>query len=425
MPRYAVLLGLGASLLAAVMPPALAMDLKPGATAATPAGVNRAASNVEIVVGKDDTLADILVGQGISPSSRRAVLKAISDVFDPASLQIGARLRLTLAPEDPLANAATSPSHVVQAIELTSGETVALTIHVDADSGLAANASTVPLPAASVPASTQVASRPAEDGQFVVRHVAGIVGPNFRRTLQAVKLPPSLIDEIALGFKADPAQHATLPQTAAFDVIYEGVLRDGKFDDPQLRYATVNDGGKVRRIYRYQTDDATTALMRADGQGVALIDLGRPLQIDARITSPFGWRIHPVFGDRRFHEGVDFGAPTGTPVVAACDGVIEDIGWRGNYGDYIRLRHDGHVATAYAHLSSFARGLRRGSPVKRGDVIAYVGRSGVATGPHLYYEVLVDGKQIDPMKTPPAVPVSLTGTQLAEFRKFVETAAEE
>src|SRR5262249_50705672 len=173
-----------------------------------------------------------------------------------------------------------------------------------------------------------------------------------------------------------------------------------------------------------ETEDQTT-LMQEDGHGVALVDLGKPLRIDARITSPYGWRIHPVFGDRRFHEGVDFGAPTGTPVVATSDGVVEDIGWRGNYGKYIRLRHDGHPATAYAHLSRFAAGLQRGSTGERGGVIAFVGRSGVATGPHLYYEVLVDGKQIDPMKSVPAVPVSLTGQQLAEFQKYVETTPEE
>ena len=318
------------------------------------------------------------------------------------------------------------------------------TVHVDAETPLpgqvalparpgapAGQASTTP-PATSGNASIWIAGNGQQQDdadQFVVRRAAGIVGPNFRKTLQAEHLPTSLINEILIGFKAVPGQHPAphdaIPQNAAFEVIYEGVQHAGTFDTPQLRYAMINDGRKTRRIYRYQTDDATTALMQADGHGVALIDLGRPLQINARITSPFGWRIHPVFGDLRFHEGVDFGAPTGTPVVATSDGVIEDIGWRGNYGDYVRLRHDGHLATAYAHLSAVARGLKRGSVVKRGDVIAYVGRTGVATGPHLYYEVLVDGKQIDPMKTPPAVPVRLQGAQLAEFQKYVETNPEE
>lgn len=420
-----------------------------------PAADSDDASSIEVVVRRGDSLGKILKAQPISDDNRQAVLAAIGDIFDPSSLQVGSHLRFTFAPTsdaqaaDPrstgqkvAAAPARSSARLIQTVELIADGGTTFTIHVDAETPLPAQAAALPAKpgtsaasSSSAPSTTSNASiwtaangqQQTDDAdQFVVRRAAGIVGPNFRKTLQAVHLPAPLINEILIGFKAAPGQHPAprdvIPQNAAFEVIYEGVQNGSKFDTPQLRYAMINDGRKTRRIYRYQTDDATTALMQADGHGVALIDLGRPLQINARITSPFGWRIHPVFGDRRFHEGVDFGAPTGTPVIATSDGVIEDIGWRGNYGDYIRLRHDGHLATAYAHLSAFARGLKRGSTVKRGDVIAYVGRTGVATGPHLYYEVLVDGKQIDPMKTPPAVPVSLQGAQLAEFEKYVETA---
>lgn len=464
-----------ASLLGLSVEPAAARDLadrsantqpsvsRPPAQApqSAPAAAGLVVSTADVTVDKGDTLAKLLAAQGVPADNRRAVLAAISDIFDPASLQPGSRLRLTFAP--PAADAAgapaAAPARLVQTVELMSGDTTSITVHIDAprqvseqdiahalrghsagqppaaqvSAGKPAKASIWTAnrqPAAGGAGDQQQASSlspglaPADDGQFIVRHVTGTVGKNLRTALLAEELPPSLVDEIMLGFKTGPGQRPALHGTASFDVIYEGVQRAGRLDEPQLRYAMLDDGGKTRRIYRYQTDDQTTTLMQDDGHGVALLDLGKPLQIDARITSPFGWRIHPVFGDRRFHEGVDFGAPTGTPVVAASDGVVEDIGWRGNYGKYIRLRHDGRLATAYAHLSGFARGLQRGSTVKRGDVIAYVGRSGVATGPHLYYEVLVDGKQIDPLK-PTAVPVSLTGQQLAEFQRYVETTPEE
>ena len=116
----------------------------------------------------------------------------------------------------------------------------------------------------------------------------------------------------------------------------------------------------------------------------------------AQISSPFGWRIHPVLHVRLFHKGVDYEASAGTPVRAAADGVIEDYGYRGNYGNYIRLRHTGRLETAYAHLAGFSPVLAAGASVHRGDVIGYVGTTGISTGPHLYYEVLVDGRQIDP-----------------------------
>jgi murein DD-endopeptidase MepM/ murein hydrolase activator NlpD len=146
------------------------------------------------------------------------------------------------------------------------------------------------------------------------------------------------------------------------------------------------------------------------------VALSEPLK-HTKVTSPYGWRVHPVLGAWRFHEGVDFGAPKGTPVLAAAGGVVTDIGRRGNYGEYIRLRHGSHVQTAYAHLSGFAHGLHVGSAVARGQVIGYVGRSGLATGPHLYYEVIVDGHRLDPLKiaAQPAGPAPIrTAARVAE-----------
>lgn len=128
---------------------------------------------------------------------------------------------------------------------------------------------------------------------------------------------------------------------------------------------------------------------------------------DERITSPYGWRVHPILKRRRFHKGVDYGAPEGTPVHAAEDGVVEEIGRRGHYGLYLRIRHCAAVQTAYAHLADFAPGLHVGSVVKRGEVIGGVGRTGWATGPHLYYEVIVRGRRVNPERPGLQVPVDL------------------
>jgi len=129
--------------------------------------------------------------------------------------------------------------------------------------------------------------------------------------------------------------------------------------------------------------------------GTRLVALETPVE-EGRITSPFGWRVHPILKRRRFHQGVDFGAPEGTPVHAAADGVVEEIGRRGHYGLYLRIRHSGTVETAYAHLASFAPGLAAGAAVHRDEVIGAVGRTGWATGPHLYYELIVGGRRVDP-----------------------------
>lgn len=125
---------------------------------------------------------------------------------------------------------------------------------------------------------------------------------------------------------------------------------------------------------------------------------GDPLDVSkARMTSGFGWRVHPVLKDKRFHKGVDYAAPKGTPVYATEDGIVGMAQWRGNYGKLITIKHSEHVETYYAHLADFAPGIRPGVGVKKGDVIGYVGRTGLATGNHLYYEVAVNDERIDPL----------------------------
>ncbi len=150
--------------------------------------------------------------------------------------------------------------------------------------------------------------------------------------------------------------------------------------------------------------------------GVTTLELGTPVQ-NARMTSPWGWRVHPVLGVRKFHKGVDFAAPKGTPVYAAESGVVQDLGWRGNYGRYLKISHNEHLATAYAHLAKFAPGLHAGSHVRKGQVIAYIGASGLATGNHLYYEVLVDNKQVDPLQDV-MVQVSLDGSSQIKLEPY-------
>jgi hypothetical protein len=126
--------------------------------------------------------------------------------------------------------------------------------------------------------------------------------------------------------------------------------------------------------------------------------LGLPVS-GARVTSGFGWRIHPVLRVRKFHYGIDLGAPIGTPVRATSAGTVVSCGRDAIAGLFVRLRHDEHLMTLYAHVAGFATGLRLGQQVQASEVIAYVGSTGQSTGPHLYYEVRVDGRAIDPLQT--------------------------
>ena len=180
-----------------------------------------------------------------------------------------------------------------------------------------------------------------------------------------------------------------------------------------MLYAALIQGDTAKEIYRFEPEDGTPDFYNAKGESVRKELLRTPLDV-VRITSTFGMRMHPILGYSRMHKGVDFAASTGTPIFAAGDGVIVILGNQRGYGNYIRIKHNAQYATAYAHMSRFAAGLQQGSKVRQGEVIGYVGSTGMATGPHLHYEVLVGGTQINPMS------VKLAGRKLdgKELRRF-------
>ncbi len=135
----------------------------------------------------------------------------------------------------------------------------------------------------------------------------------------------------------------------------------------------------------------------------------------ARLSSRFGKRKHPVLGYTRMHRGIDFAAPRGTPIVAAGDGLIAKAGRNGNYGNYVEIRHNREFNTAYAHLSRFAKGVRKGRRVRQGQVIGYVGSTGLSTGPHLHFEVIRNKRKINPLAVKLPSGRKLKGSELEKF----------
>ena len=153
-----------------------------------------------------------------------------------------------------------------------------------------------------------------------------------------------------------------------------------------------------------------------DGKSIRKTLMKTPID-GARLSSGFGNRRHPVLGYNKMHKGIDFAARKGTPIYAAGDGIIERANFYGGYGRYIRIRHNSQYKTAYAHLSKFAKKIKKNAKVKQGDIIGYVGTSGRSTGPHLHYEVLFNQKQINPNTLKmPEVEV-LSKNELVEFNK--------
>ena len=165
----------------------------------------------------------------------------------------------------------------------------------------------------------------------------------------------------------------------------------------RLAYVEVDDHGHRRRVYPYVDQDGHDFIVGSHGRSYRVLTPLLPLR-RARISSGWGWRIQPVLGGNEFHHGIDYAAPPGTPIRATMAGVVEVSGWHGNYGRMVEIRHRHGLVTRYGHLRAFARTVRVGSHVHRGQIIGYVGTSGLSTGPHLYYEVWKHGRRINPLK---------------------------
>jgi hypothetical protein len=176
-------------------------------------------------------------------------------------------------------------------------------------------------------------------------------------------------------------------------------------------------GRRTLHVYRHTGPNGQVEYVNGRGETVRRAFLRTPVD-RPRVTSRFGNRRHPILGYSRMHRGVDFGAPTGTRILAASDGVVDFVGWNRGYGRYVRIRHNANYQTAYAHLSSYAGGLRVGARVRQGQVIGRVGSSGMSTGPHLHYEVHRNGAQINPLSIRQIGGRRLEGRELAQFNAF-------
>lgn len=164
----------------------------------------------------------------------------------------------------------------------------------------------------------------------------------------------------------------------------------------RLAYIQLDYRGRQDRAYHYVDSQGHDLMIGAHGRGYRVLAPLLPVP-DARISSGWGWRIQPVLGGNEFHRGIDYAAPLGTPVRATMDGVVDLSGWRGGYGRLVEIRHAHGLSTRYGHLHAFAAHIHVGSHVHRGEVIGYVGSTGLSTGPHLYYEVWDHGRRINPL----------------------------
>ncbi len=377
-----------------------------------------------ITMDRGDTLAGALEDAGISADDANAAVAALGKVFNSRSLRAGQSFELTYSTAQPEAG---SPSSVFMNAP-------------DAADEDDANANGAMEPATTTPVShlMSIAFSPSvehdvtisrgTDGTFTANDVEKKLEAHIHRAgatidsslyLTAMKsgIPADVVVDMIHMFSYEVDFQRDIKPGDSFEVFYnyyytpEGQpARDGN-----IRYATMHLGGRTVTLYRYQPDPSQPAdYFDKNGQSAKSMLMKTPVD-GARISSGFGMRFHPVLGYSRMHKGIDFAVPVGTPVMAAGAGVVQIAGRLGGYGNYLRINHQNGYGTAYGHLSRLAPGVHAGSHVHQGQIVAYSGNTGMSTGPHLHYEILIAGNQVNPLAVKVAKGRILAGRDLRDF----------
>lgn len=337
-------------------------------------------------VANGDTLVGMLIDQKVPSAEAHNVVAALKPQFNPRSLRIGQKISLTLARHETLGDAAAVKE---LAIKLPNLSTVELARGAEGKYAVAAIKEILTnTPTHAVGTVRSSLSQAAAD--------AGINGGAFAEIVQAFSYDVDFQREIHPGDKIAVLLDKKMSK--------EGQV--GGYDN--VRYASLTLLGRKHEIFKY---DGTW--YDAKGNTVKKSLLRTPINA-VRITSGFGMRRHPVLGYSKMHQGIDFGAGSGTPIMAAGDGTVAFKGWQNGYGNFVMIKHNGTYTTAYGHMSRFGN-IKLGGRVKQGQVIGYVGMTGRVTGPHLHYEVRSNGRQVNPAAKQFNLASGLTGRQKANF----------
>ncbi|MEZ5670650.1 MAG: M23 family metallopeptidase [Alphaproteobacteria bacterium] len=348
-----------------------------------------------LVVEPGDTMAGLFTDAGIGYGAALEAIESLQDVWDPRQLRPGQQVALTFVPAEDADSRATLVSF---ALDLAYDRRVSVSRNEDGsyavlDESIAFDAA--------------------------LFRAVGTIDNSLYADGNAAGVPDSILLAMTRAFSYDVDFQRDFQPGDGFETVFEQSLDGGGgvVANGALVYAALTLSGETLEIYRFTRADGSVDYFTPEGASVRKALLRTPVDA-ARISSGFGMRRHPVLGYTRMHRGLDFAAPTGTPVYAAGDGTIAVAGWNSGYGNYVRIRHNGSTQTAYGHLSRFAQGISAGDRVEQGQVIGYVGSTGLATGPHLHYEILVNGAQVDPLSVqlPPGEP--LAGADLARFQAW-------
>jgi murein DD-endopeptidase MepM/ murein hydrolase activator NlpD len=352
----------------------------PKTTTAEEAGLGR---TERIVTVRDETaLADVLQKNGFTPQQVELIADTLENVYPAKSLPRGARLRILFGPS--------------RTLDSLIPYRLSLYIH-DQAANTDKHAATVAL----TDTGTYVLGLAPPDIVFPEEDTEEVNVANLPTIYRAIwetgrkhDVPDATIQRIVGMFAYDLDLTKKISAGDSIEILQTTADPGGK---QELLYVGLNLGSTLKELFRFRADDGTVDFFDPDGETGKRFLTRRPLQGGGTLRSRFGYRIHPIFKSRKLHTGVDLAAKTGTPIYASGDGVVEKAGWASGYGKYVLLRHVNGFTTGYGHMSRIADTTKPGTRVRQGQIIGYVGSTGYSTGPHLHFEIKINGNFVDPL----------------------------
>ena len=356
-----------------------------------------------IVAKKGDSVATILSELGATPDEIGAIARVLGPRGRDGGIKEGQKLRVLLAPV--LGGQRLQPIRVIVASDTSIDAVVALS---DSGKYVAVDVRNV---------GTDVADN-SEDNNDENDTSGVTLYQSVYETALRNQIPRPIIEDLVRIYSYDIDFQRKVQPGDSFEVLYAGEdetpVADSRND---VLFAALTVSGETKKFYRFQSpDDGIVDYYDESGKSAKKFLVRKPVMAGI-MRSGFGIRRHPILGYTKMHTGVDWAAPTGMPVYASGNGTIEKEGWESGYGKYIRIRHNNGYETAYGHLSAFARGIEEGKRVRQGQVIGFVGSTGLSTGSHLHYEILVNGRFVDPMRIKLPRGRVLEGALLASFEQ--------
>ncbi|MEH2510722.1 murein DD-endopeptidase MepM/ murein hydrolase activator NlpD [Nitrobacteraceae bacterium AZCC 1564] len=359
------------------------------------------------IVKKGDTVQSILRDMGATPGEAQAIANNLGARGRDGGLKEGQKLRILMAPAGP-GQQRQQPVRVIVANDTT----------IEAVAALSDLGKYVAVDAQSFNSVTETASKSDDDDDDDDDGTGVRLYQSIYETALRDKVPTSVIEDMIRIYSYDVDFQRRVQAGDSFEVFFAGEDETPAVSSEkknEVLYAALTVGGETKKYYRFQTpDDSVVDYYDETGKSAKKFLVRKPVN-NAIMRSGFGGRRHPILGYTKMHTGVDWAAPYGTPIFASGNGVIEKAQWEGGYGKYIKIKHPNGYETAYGHMTAFAKGMEPGKRVNQGQVIGFVGSTGLSTGAHVHYEILVNGRFVDPMRVKLPRGRSLDGPLLANF----------